>query len=340
MVTDFKSIFRFDLLHTYYTSGKSMNFSLFPLKETGEKLRNHQALFRAFENYGRTLILANAAGTTAQQPLALGDSLYFGMKLNTAAFSNMTNEFPLSKKIFLFTNENNLSNPTVATVELERKTITLTGPVINHVIVTNLAVSLQLRKSDGTLLNTMSAAAGSVGKEKSFDLQQMSPGLYTITEVAGTSIVYTYYVDAELNASGVFGIIRIVNQSAFPFIYDGKPTYNISFTAKSNTWKYYVAAPAFSSTDVGTRLSINDAGRTGASAISFTKTYPVPSTDPVAPLLCSDTSKVVLFTSNSPLLWMQSPRKRIELRKSGTAIVSDLPNPDPNKPGTTMYITI
>ncbi|HEU4716384.1 MAG TPA: hypothetical protein VFU15_01045, partial [Bacteroidia bacterium] len=86
--------------------------------------------------------------------------------------------------------------------------------------------------------------------------------------------------------------------------------------------------------------TIHDAGRTGAAKITFDKTYPVPASDTMAPLLCSDTSKIALFTSGVSLDWQQTPRKRIELRKSGTTLIDDLPNPDQRKPGTTIYVYV
>src|SRR6185436_6335576 len=109
--------------------------------------------------------------------------------------------------------------------------------------------------------------------------------------------------------------------------------YRISFTAKSSTWKYYVVAPSVSGPD----LNILD---NGGSAIGFSSTA-IPVDDKAAPLLNSDPLKtVVLFTSDTPLVFTQAARKQIELRKNMTTLIGNLPNPDISKPTTEMFIYV
>jgi hypothetical protein len=335
----FNTIFQVNVLHSFYADGKCNDFVFFPLAETAETLRNHQAIVRSAGNNLRAAILADDGPVKARVPLQDKENLLFGMKLNNYAFSNFTNEYPATKKIFLFTNETNVNDPSLAPVPLTKKEIGLAGPVIFHTLITNLAVTLILKSSDGTIISTEKYSAGSKDKVHAFDKQNLAPGLYTVTEDTGATTDYTYYSDRDLLSETVFGIIRIVNQPAFNFTYDGKPIYTISFTAKNSSWRYYVVARSLSGADINA-LNIFDAGRTGLNVIGFTRTYPVPANDTTAPLLANDLSKVTLFTSNNPLVWQQTPRQRIELRKSGTTLLSDLPNPDIQSPETKMYIVI
>jgi hypothetical protein len=210
-----------------------------------------------------------------------------------------------------------------------------------HTIVSALAVTIELKNEKGITVSSSSRTAGSDGKEQLFDLSLLPNGLYTVTETAGmVSADYHYYSDQELSFRNLFGIIRIVNQNTFPFSYDGKPDYRVELTSKSSAWKYYVVAPGLSGSDISTNLNITDTGRTGPAVIVFDKTYPVPPGDTVAPLLCTDTSKVALFTSTTALAFQQQPRKQIELRKGATALISNLPNPDVRKPTPEMYIYV
>ncbi|HEU4717590.1 MAG TPA: hypothetical protein VFU15_07145, partial [Bacteroidia bacterium] len=238
MVTSFKSIFQVNLLHNFYTDGKCSDFVLFPLNETIDLLRNRQAVFRSKDNYIRTLILGDSSGPGAAVPLEKNESCYFGMRLITPSFSNITNEYPSDKKIFLFTNENNTSDPSAAAIALERKEIALCGPVINHTVVSAAGVTLKLKNVSGQVIQTKNYAAGSAGTNHQFDIQRLPKGLYTVTEDDGATTIYTYYADNDLVFDSVFGIIRIVNQPDFLFTYDGKPIYQVSFTSRSSLWNY------------------------------------------------------------------------------------------------------
>jgi hypothetical protein len=345
MVTNFRQVLQIELYHSFYKKLNCGDFSLFALSETQKLLRNRQAIFSfkqsSEKSFGKMLILENADGTTAKHPIDKGDVLLFGMELQKPFLGNITVEWPSPKKIFLYTNVGNLTDPAISAVELIRSEISLTGKVINHTIVSNSALTLELINENGTLIESLSLPAGVAGREQQFDLQQHSSGLFTIRETAGfVAADYIYYADDALLFKNIFGLIRIVNQSAFPFNYDGKPIYQISFTAKSSSWKYYVVAPNLPGTDAGTTLSIEDTGRTGLSKILFSKTYPVPGTDKIASMLYKDLSKVVLFTSASPLVFEQSPRQKIELRKGTLTLIDNLPNPDISKPTTEMFIYV
>ncbi|MDQ3110987.1 MAG: hypothetical protein M3R17_13925 [Bacteroidota bacterium] len=341
MNTNFRQVLQLDIYHDFYRESGCRDFSVFTLPDTQKLLRNRQAIFSFKQGFGKMLILENVEGTSAAHPIVPGDVLLFGMELQNPSLANFTVEWPASKKIFLFTNVGNLTDPASTPVELIRSEISLSAKVITHVIVSNSASTLEIKNENGLLVNSMSINAGSAGREISFDVQHHSNGLFTISEIVlGVPTGYVYYADDTLLYKNIFALIRIVNQSAFPFNYDGKPFYRISFTSKSSNWKYYVVAPNLPGTDAGTTLSIEDIGRPPASAILFSKTYPIPSNDKTAPMLFKDLTKVVLFTSTGSLVYQQTPRQEIELRKGAMTLIGNLPNPDVSKPTTEMFIYV
>jgi hypothetical protein len=345
MNTAFRQVFQIELLHSFYKKLNCNDFSVFAVSETQKLLRNRQAIFSfkqsAEKTFGKLLILDNAAGTTAEHPIEADDALVFGMELLNPVIANVTVEWPSPKKIFLYTNVGNLTDPAVSPVELIRSEISLKGKGFTHTIVSNSAVKLQALNEDGIVVESYTFPAGNAGREQGIDLQKHANGLYTIRETVGAvDSDYIIYADDALLFKNIFALIRIVNQSAFPFNYDGKPVYQISFTAKSSSWKYYVVAPNLPGADAGTVLSIEDTGRTGPSTILFSKTYPIPAADKTAPMLFKDLTKVVLFTSTSSLVFEQTPRQKIELRKGALTLIDNLPNPDISKQTTEMFIYV
>lgn len=341
MNLNFRTAFQVSLLHNFYKDSLCNDFSLFPVAETKELLRNRQAIFSFKNTFGKVMLQEDKTETTAAHPIESKDAFVFAMTLLNPSLGNITIEWPSPKKIFLFTNEGNLTDPAGAPVELIRSEITLCGKTLVHRIVSNDAVTLSLTDEHGAQIDSVAFPAGSADREKGFSLQKFSGGLFTVTETVGmNTTAYVYYADNELLFKNVFGLVRIINQPAFPFSYDGKPVYQVSFTSKSSAWKYYVVAPNLSGADISTQLNITDTGRTGLDVIEFDKTYPVPPADTTAPMLYSDTTKIALFTSTIELQFMQLPRKQIELRKGSTVLLADLPNPDVKKPTTEILIYV
>jgi hypothetical protein len=341
MNTAFRQVLQIDLQHSFYKENKCSDFDVFAVSDTVKLLRNRQAIFSFKQSFGKLLILENSGGTSAAHPIATADALVFGMQLLNIRLANITTEWPAQKKIFLFTNVGNLTDPSIAPVELIRSEISLSGKIVTHKIISNSALQLDIKNESGQVIDSRRIDAGSANTEQAFDLQGFENGLFTITETVGlVTTDYNYYADDTLQFKNIFGLIRIVNQSAFPFNYDGKPVYQISFTAKSSTWKYYVVAPGLPGTDAGTVLSLADIGRTGPATILFSKTYPIPAGDKTAPMLFKDLSKVVLFTTTSALVYQQIPRQQIELRKGAMTLIGNLPNPDTSKPTSEMFIYV
>jgi hypothetical protein len=334
MNSTFRTVFEFSLLHSFYSDTRCCDFSVSPVNETARVMSNHKILFRNRDHSSTVLIMADDTNTTAARPMTSNGELLFAMRLNSAAFSNFTAEYPSAGKIFLFTNSD---DPTIQ--ELTREEISICGTFLSHRVVSNIAVTLTLKDRKGTVLSRTVLPAGSAGETHQFNVKLPGSDFYTVTEdVTATS--YTYYSDRELAATSVFGLIRIINHASSPFAYDGKPNYTITFTPRTRAWLYYVVAPGMSGADISSQLNVVDVPETGMSPIMFVKTYPVPVNDKTAALLHKDTSKVILFSSNQQLAFSQAPRKRIELRKNGTVLINHMPNPDVSAPGPEMFIYV
>jgi hypothetical protein len=345
MNTAFRQVLQIDIQHNFYKEKKCTDFDVCAVNDTLKLLRNRQAIFSFKQSFGKLLILEDTSGTTAAHPIDTNDVLVFTMELLNPALANITIEWPAPKKIFLFTNVGNLMDPATCDpasdlyVDLLQSEISLSGKVLTHRIVSNSALTLELINETGLTVESLSFDAGSANLEQAFDLQQHSNGLFTVRETVGmVSTDYLYYADDVLLFKNIFALIRIVNQSAFPFNYDGKPFYRIRFTPKSSAWKYYVVAPNMSGADIAT-LNIEDVGRSGMSKIIF-NTTPITGLDKTAPMLAKDPGKVVLFTSASSLLYQQIPLQQIELRKGAMTLIGNLPNPDVRKPTTEMFIYV
>lgn len=334
MANTFRTVFELSVLHNFYSDLRCRDFSLFPVSDTARLMRNHTMLFRNNENASRVLILADELNLTAARPVASGEGMVFAMKLNNPGFSCFTNEYPSGKKIFLFTNEGLAPGAT----ELSRKEISLCGKMVSHRIVSNLAVTLILKDRKNQVIASAGFPAGSSGRDHCFEFILPRNDFYTVTEDI-TSVVYTYYNDSDLLFSGILGMVQIINQPASPYTYDGNTKYTISFTARSSPWSYYVVAPGMSGTDIG-HLSIENVVGTGVTPVHFTKTYPIPPGDKIAPLLHGDTSKIALFVSNESLAFRQFQQKQMRLKKNGTVLINHMPNPDALKPGAEMFIYV
>lgn len=337
MLYAFKPVLDLALLHEFYTNGKCEDFSIAPVAATRALLRQYDVVFRNRENMGHALIRANSSNTTAARPFPTGTSLVFALRLRNHSFPNFTNEYPAAKKTFLFTTAGVVPAAGEEVFELARTSISISGQLLPHRIVSNAEVTLILQNIDGIEVTRQKYPAGSADQIHSFDLRSMDNGFYSVTESTPAFTTH-YYVDNELAFDNIFGLVQIINKAPTSFTYDGTQKFKISFTAKSTKWTYYVVAPGMPATDLKDNLKIVD--NNNPQTLAFTKTYPLPNTDPTAPLLHKDIAKVARFESNAVIKMRQSARAGLELRKNNTVLIGHMPNPDVKNPTTQMFINI
>lgn len=337
MVSKFGPLFSLNILHDFYSSGLCEDFSVTPVRDTALLLKNHQAVFRFTTSIGSAVIKTEDGTPVAA--ISEKSVLEFSMNLLNPSLLNVTSDVPAIRSAFLYTNSSNVADGD-GYIELQRTTVKLCGNFLSHYILSENKVTLILTEvTTGKSITFVSKDAGSQGLEHVFDLQHMPSGLYQVAETSGgTTTTTLYYADKDVQQAAPFGIIRLVNQPAFPFTYNGNEKYTISLSPASSTWNYYVVAPNLSPTDIG-NLNILDQGRVGDAQILFDRIDP-DANDQLPGMLAKDATKVALFRSKVELTWQQAARKQIELRKNSTTLIDNLPNPDMRKPGTNIYIYV
>jgi hypothetical protein len=349
MKDQFKSLFRIDCRHTFYTDGRCADFSLQPTAETAQLLRSRRSVFRWGGDAGAVIYQLNEAGSAPILSFQTGDALVFVISTRSSELFQITTatELPASGTIKLYSNHSR----TVSSgyLSLQSADVKLSAAVLTHKVISNTAGVAAIYNRAGTEITSTVFAAGSQNKELQFDLQLLSPGIYVVAETSGmVTTNTTYYVDSELARQQIFGILYIENNSAYPYDYSGNDAYKLSFTATSRTWNYYMVMP---STATFSEYEIEDkSGGTNrysdsvAGPITFNRITSIPGSDTIAPMLQSSGKTVVLFQSQQPVSFAQKARGKLQFTHKALlgdkSIVAELPNPDIRKTGTNMFIYI
>ncbi|MGL4596163.1 MAG: hypothetical protein ACRCYO_01470 [Bacteroidia bacterium] len=337
MKVEFRQLFKVDFAHGFYTNGKCADFTVTPTTDTQFVLRQHQSMFRVEDACIKVVSKLKADKSGPEILFRDGTVLSFGIQLNRPEVYNFTNpaELPAKGHVLLFTNYSRTK--TSGYLPLRVQQVRLSGPVVFHEIVTKLAVKLILRNRNNVVLGVANYPEQSHTVEHNFSLQELPAGIYTVDETtaSGTQIT-TYYVDADLARKPLFGILRIENSSAYPFVYDGTDAYKISFTPASGTWKYYVVVLR---TATVTQYEIQDLGSNSYGSrpgpIMFNRIATIPATDKMPAMLETDLKRVILFESRFPITLSEKPRPRLQLQRrtsptAVTAIQANLQNPNTN----------
>jgi hypothetical protein len=354
MKDQFKTLFRIDSTHSFYTDGRCGDFKLQPTKATAALLRSRRCVFRWGSDSGSVIYQLNDTATLPLTAFQTNEAVEFAIINTTPEFYHYTtaSELPAIGKINIYRNTSR--TVTAGYLALSKTEAKLTGGVITHKITTNSAATIQLLNREGVVVASGIISTGSLDKEYQFDIQALQAGLYEVHETvgAGLPVVTTYYADAELANSPVFGILLIENKTAYPYDYSGNDAYKLGFTATSGTWNYYLVMP---STGVATQYYVEDKSNGEnrysdalAGPIVFNRVTSIPPTDKVAPLLQKPGKTVVLFQSAQPVAYRQKARRLLQLLNKTQAgnntitkvIVADLSNPDIRKTGTNLFIYI
>jgi hypothetical protein len=356
MRNDYKQLLSVQFTHTFYTApAKCADFALVPTVETQLLLRRQQCIYRETDDGGVVMYRTNDSVTAPLLPFLPGACLDFFIVMDNPVLVNYTTLTELAPvgQIRMYTNYTRTKNPDTTLPLKNELVLPATNPII-HKIVSNLDVVIELTSIDGRKLASVKYKAGSKDREHQFDFPGLVTGRYLVSEIVGaTTTIYPYYLEPEMRGKSIFGLLRIENNPAYPFAYDGKDAYKISFTAASSTWKYYVVMPKdavvtqYDIVDESTGPNKNRYSPARAGPILFTRKT-IPATDKVAPGLESDTKKVVYYESNFPITWNQKVRPNLRLYRTEiigattkkTLIIANMPNPDTRKPGTNMLAFI
>jgi len=147
-------------------------------------------------------------------------------------------------------------------------------------------------------------------------------------------------LSAPLQKEGLWGVIDVTVDSSF---YTAAPDFEIAFDAKGEILKYYIVATNYTETEFN-QLSVADAGFTedARPEVTFTKVSAGGFlSDDISPELLGDsTAQIVLFKSQTAIARQEKARKKIQLSKNGSVLMTHLPQPGTDRPHSDLIIQV
>ncbi len=336
MRTSFGTLCTLGVTHAYYGGAISRDFSFVIPDATARLLQ--QARMIAKVAGGRLHVLfERAAGGGAFIPAA-GSVIRIGLKVNTPYFANFTAlDFDSRSAIAVYGNAadaGKLGAPVLAS---------LVGSIFAHTLKkTQGAVDVTLTPAGGAQIDAVHVAAAAARPDVSFDLSGRPAGLYTVAEDAGGAIEKTtYFVDPELVAESIFGVVEVAIDEAF---YAAAAAFTIAFASREETLRYFIVTRNLPAGDFE-KLHVEDAGEPDRAKVAFT--------DRVADNALTNAEKqliavlpgiadaqVAVFRSETPVKRRAQGYGRIELKKNGEAIVENLPQAGVERPTADLIFVL
>jgi hypothetical protein len=317
----FQTLFVLGISHPYYVQN-CQDFSYYLATDAVPILKGGRLTAKVRQ--GKLYVLFEAIAPNLALVSAAGKVLRIGLNLLNPFFSNFT-KIDLNSNFPVYSNANH-SN----VLELVADTM-LVGQIFHHSLTSTIRpVTVTLKNAEDQVVQSDVLTATSDRPTIAYNLAQQSVGVYRVEETdASTSTAY--YVDAELQRQGAFGVVEVIIHPSF---YNNPPEFQIPFIAKQETLKYYVVSHHYSDTEFAA-LSVVDAGEEGRSPISFTKVLPAAFTaedlDPnllASPnLLANHDAKIALFKSQTSVTRQEKARQKIQLCKNDEVLIPHLPQP-------------
>jgi hypothetical protein len=324
MSTEFKMLFSLSVNHEYY-GGLCPDFSFLWPVDSALRLKRGRLLSKTRK--GRLYCLFAADSNGAPQVELSKERLIIALKPNNPYFEYFTQTEQTDDGIGFYSNDN-----TPQSLSL-KASATLIDSILSHIISqVERPVSVRLKNRSGSQLGNQTIAEESQTLCR-FKQDELEPGLLLVTESypSGRQEERYYYYEPGLDKTGVFALIEIALHDV---LYQNAASFNIDFSAKEDTLKYYIVAKNYSDSDFS-QLTISDQGfaEQSRSQITFSR---VPasdfSTDEIDAGLLHDVSdKITLFKSQTPVKRRQSAFKRIQLARNGEVLIANLPVPAQDK---------
>lgn len=330
------------VVHDFYESNVSADFSIVPASGTAVRLRDQKMLFRALKTGFTVRYRTNGIDATPFQTVEDGKYAFVMQLRNALEFVNVTNLRDTannvsyaSGRILYFRNTNTSTNalsyellnrllPAVFNYDF---TITNTQKVHLRVVDENAAVAYE----SGDLLPDDNGAF-----HAKVDLSAAKPGKYVIQQVNNITLLNPdgdvvatekVYVDNNLFGADVFGIIAIELKTSGGFTFAdfvGLGTFNATFVRRTSKWQYFIVNKTHTEDDEfgpPVTLTVVDASPT----------------DPVYGTLGTFTlgtspdingNKAVSLLSQFAVPFYELPKQKVELRRGNSSvIIAHLANP-------------
>jgi hypothetical protein len=333
MITRFRALLTIGFSHAYY-AGACRDFDFVLPMSTAQLLRNGKLIAKAADGSLHVLFEADESGNPLKS--MEGHRLRIGLKLLNPFFSNFT-DLPVAPPVTAL--YGNVADPRAIGAA---EGVDLVGDIFSHRVTgTARPVTVVLKDSESTVIRTDRITSAATGATTSYVLTGQGPGIYGVAESYPVDTKnISYYSDAELLATGIFGVVEVSLAAGF---YTNPPAFKIQFKAREEVLKYYVVTHNYTDGEMN-QLSILDNGfnEDGRPQVAFTKKNAASfATDDIEPgLLTGGAGKLVLFASLTKVARQEKGRKKIQLSKNGDVLVTHLPQPGADKGNSNMFITI
>lgn len=133
--------------------------------------------------------------------------------------------------------------------------------------------------------------------------------------------------DAELVRAGLFALVEAEIEEGF---YAAAPDFQVGFSARAETLKYYVVASNYSAGEFN-QIEVSDAGFTADARpqIDFDRVAASGfAADDIPPATLGESdARIAMFRSQQPVARQQKARSRIQLARNSDIIIPQLPQP-------------
>lgn len=322
MRISFAPLVSLHVAHDYYRQA-SEGFEFIPTAESRALLRGAHTLARTRAGELHLLFEAEPAA-----PRLDGATLFFGLRSSDPSFANFTQPLVVDPPALpMFRNSagpSALGAPT---------SVYLTSGVHAHVPRLGARpLNVKLEDAAGRALSAQRLD----GDRASFDLRNLSPGSYRVVEDDGaTADVAELFVDADLRAAGVWGVLALRIDASF---YTSAPRISLQLAARKETLRYYVVTRNWPQTDFDQIRVVDEGSASDSRAlIEFEKKAP-----PFAPDLVDaaslDGDRVALFESKAEVARRERGWKKLRLKRNGTILIEQLPMPGPQAPKADVFV--
>lgn len=350
----YSRLFEVSVLHDYFKEGLARDIKLIPTRETQDLLRKGRMLWRETPQGIVVLYRAELDLTSPEVALAAPIDFFFFIESRTTQFFAVTQvtEGPRTYQagdILAFQNSPANASTDAETpekIELEiwdgaRAKTFLTRMTLNP---KPTKVLFQVRDASGTKISSGQDETGAAFPLDleitpddqgefliSLDIKGKPEGNYSLTlrNAADTQDLWKkeYFLTQDPEVRSALGVMKISYRAAPNHLYGSKEYYAINFKRKATKWTYIIVSQN-KKIDLGSaQLSILDKGNPPGSPYS-TYNFQQVGTAPNADLKVNN-SETVIFKSQVPIPFFESPKLNLELRrKPGNRVLfGSLPNP-------------
>ncbi len=339
MTTRFTTLLTIDVTHSYY-AGVCEDIGFVIPSDVSRQLRKGRLLTRQMDGAFHVLFEAGDDGTPVA-PLA-GQTVRVGLKLLNPYFTNFTLVDPdFNSALSLYRN-----SPPATALNLVVPKPDLVAPIFSHLLSNSgKPTTVVLKNLSGSIVQTDKIIAPNFPPTTFYDLTGKPAGLYTVEETpdGGITKKSSYYVDSELLAEHVYGVLEITLDASY---YTQAAAFALSFAARQETLNYYIVGNNYTDNDL-TALSITDGGPAPIqfNPIILSDTAPYANTAGIpADLLGGGGANVGLIQSKTKVMRREAARTKLQLifkKNGGTeTLVANLPQPGPDKAGANLIIPL